>query len=362
MAKIPNPDSPSVQAIYQAYENEHRNTARLQRRLGASSIGHCPRRSWYDFRWAHCVSDAPSGRVLRLFDTGHRAEERFVKDLRAIGCEVHDRNPATGEQWEFTALDGHLVVKLDAAVLRLPESPTHWHAAEFKTHSAKSFKEVQAKGVREAKPEHYAQLLLGMHLSGMDRAFYLAVNKDTDELYSERFHLCAEEAAALMTLAEQIIRNPQAPPRPFDGPEKYPCIVCPHRAMCWGTVAPSPAVCCRVTCRSCCHATAAEGGMWKCERKGVPLAEPEQRAACGDHLFLPDFLAFAKIEDAEPDINCIRYTLADGTRFSQGNGKPSAIRSRELQQLPHAMLGLPTQGLAGKIREAFPGAEVRDIE
>ena len=34
-----------------------------------------------------------------------------------------------------------------------------------------------------------------MSLTGMTRAMYLAVNKDTDELYSERVNADADEAA-----------------------------------------------------------------------------------------------------------------------------------------------------------------------
>ena len=39
---------------------------------------------------------------------------------------------------------------------------------------------LKAKGVEKSKPEHAAQMQVYMHLAGLERAFYLAVNKDTD--------------------------------------------------------------------------------------------------------------------------------------------------------------------------------------
>ena len=54
--------------------------------------------------------------------------------------------------------------------LGLLEAPKTWHVVEFKTHSAKSFRELAAKGVAEAKPQHWAQMQVYMHLTGITRA------------------------------------------------------------------------------------------------------------------------------------------------------------------------------------------------
>ena len=48
--------------------------------------------------------------------------------------------------------------------LGLLEAPKTWHVAEFKTHSAKSFAELVAKGVVLAKPQHAAQMQVYMQL------------------------------------------------------------------------------------------------------------------------------------------------------------------------------------------------------
>ena len=50
----------------------------------------------------------------------------------------------------------------------------------------KSFRDSSAKGVVEAKPQHWAQMQIYMHLTGLTRALDLVVGKDTDDLHVER--------------------------------------------------------------------------------------------------------------------------------------------------------------------------------
>jgi hypothetical protein len=71
MAKLPESltTPPTVSAIYERYEA--RSGEWRREHLGGSQIGReCDRALWYGFRWA----TAPDfdGRLLRLFDTGHR--------------------------------------------------------------------------------------------------------------------------------------------------------------------------------------------------------------------------------------------------------------------------------------------------
>lgn len=354
MARLPNEPTPTVKAIYESYERA--NKPRMQRRLGAASIGHaCHRKTFYDFRWAMNADGGHDGRLLRLFDTGHKEELRFVSDLRAIGCEVLEVDPTTKEQWTFTACDGHFVSKIDAAVRGLPEAPKAWHVAEFKTHSEKSFNELVKKGVRDAKPEHYAQVLAGMHLSGMERGLYLAVNKNTDDLYAERFHYVKAEGDALMAFAASIVKAKDAPPRAFDNSDKFPCSFCTHRQICWPSIPPHPAVGCKATCRNCVHSSAVEGGFWKCERHGVSLSEDEQAKGCDDHLFLPSFLAFAEVEGSDTASNSISYKTRDGTKFTNGQ-RPGDYKSIELTVLPHPMIA--SEPLVDALKLALDGSVI----
>lgn len=295
MAKLPDlpAQSATVAAIYAAYEKNR--THRFQRRIGASQIGGpCDRKLWYGFRW-YARGEQFDGRMLRLFETGHHAETRFYYNLRDIGCEVHTHTPEA-EQFTFTDCDGHLVCKIDGAGKGIPEAPKAWHVLEFKTHSAKSFKEIKSKGIREAKFEHFAQCVIGMVLSGMNRCLYLAVNKDTDELYSERLRLeeCKADAEQLVSRAKSIIEAKKPPARCSEDAESQACKYCEFRGVCHDCDDPV------VTCRSCKFSQPAENGEWQCNLHNKILSEAEQEAACAEYeviVEVPDAM-LVKIKNA----------------------------------------------------------------
>lgn len=344
MAKLPENFvvSPTVLAIFDAYKKKE--TPRLSRRLGASVIGNpCQRAVWYLFRWA---SDGENfdGRKLRLFETGNREESRFVENLRAIGCEVLDINPDTKQQFEFTGVGGHLVCKADAMILGVPESPKSWHVGEFKTHNAKSFADLQKRGLRASKPNHYAQLATGMSLSGVDRGLYLAANKDTDDLYAERTKLDGGEAEKLLQWAKETIESSRAPERISSDRESLNCQWCASNEICHGTTAPRPAVAANMNCRTCCHATAdttGTMGAWRCERHEKTLSEQEQQRGCEDHLFIPDFITFAAPIDGGDDTNrngFVEYANTAGGEVWRNGKSDGAYRSLELKQLPASLV------------------------
>jgi len=61
---------------------------------------------------------------------------------------------------------------------------------------------LKRHGVKAASYEHYCQMVCYMDYLGFERAFYLAVCKDTDELYSERIHSDPAFATILKDKAE----------------------------------------------------------------------------------------------------------------------------------------------------------------
>lgn len=359
MAAIPEiiEDSPTVKAIYAALKAKEGRG--FSRRLGASIVGkRCARAVWYDFRWA--TTEDFDGRMLRLFQTGHLAEVRFVHELAEIGCEVYAVDPETGSQFEYTEIDGHFVCKLDAVACGLPEAAKAWHAAEFKTHSAKSFSDLKRHGLRKSKPQHYAQLVVGMHLSGLPRGLYLAVNKDTDELYTERLRAeeTKQDAESLLSFARSVIESTRAPEKISTDPDSLDCRFCSHRLACHGATGPHPAVSANVNCRTCCHATPIMGGSiggWRCERHNKTLSEPEQVRGCDDHLFMPDLISFAiAIDGGDDDTGAgfVDYEKPDGVKWR--NSK-SEYRSLELTQLPAELVG---NGLVDDVKHELGGVVV----
>lgn len=316
----------TVEAIYRSYEA--RAEQRQPRRLGASQIGkRCDRALWYSFR--HCTQQQFDGRMLRLFDTGHREELRLIDDLRAIGCEVHACDDASGEQFEFVAVGGHFVCKIDGAARGIPEAPKTWHVCEFKTANDKQFAKISGEGVRKAKPEHYAQCVIGMALSGMKRALYLVRNKNTDHLYAERLRWeeCREDAEAFIERAEWIIKSTTPPERFTSDPDHFECRFCEHRVLCFGIrEADAPAVPCNVSCRNCVHATPVvdndvEGGEWRCELHRKALSDAEQANACPSHLFIPPLVQVTvNAEPVDAGEGWIEYRNSDNTTWRNGPG------------------------------------------
>src|SRR5262249_30575055 len=124
MAVLPVLPTPTLSAIYAAYEAENREGFRDH--LGASLIGKsCERALWYDFRWV-TLPQFP-GRILRLFETGHLEEARLVRNLRATGATVLEVDLETGRQWRVEAHGGHFGGSLDAVAIGLREAPRTWH-------------------------------------------------------------------------------------------------------------------------------------------------------------------------------------------------------------------------------------------
>jgi hypothetical protein len=309
MAALPVRAQPTVDAIYAAYEAAQERDYRNH--LGASVIGDpCDRALWYGFRWATLMTF--SGRMLRLFETGQLAEPRFVENLKSIGVEVHDTDES-GRQFTVRDDTGHFGGSMDGCALGIPEAPKTWHVCEFKTHNAKSFATLVKHGVEQAKPRHYAQMQIYMHLSGMDRALYLAVNKDTDELHAERVRLDVEFAIRMVARARRIVCADRPPSKISNDPAWHECRFCDHRAVCHEGATPPP------HCRSCLHATPIEGGAWACAI-GQLLTPEAQRAGCPKHLYIPDFIPGEQIDAGQhgDGSGFVTYRLRDGTEWTDG--------------------------------------------
>ena len=302
MAELPAITSLTREAIFAGYEADASDGFRSH--LGASLIGKaCERALWYDFRWT--TKARFEGRVLRLFETGNREEERLVRNLRRTGATVLEVDPETGRQFRVQAHGGHFGGSLDGVALHLLEAPKAWHVLEFKTHSNKSFTDLVAKKVRESKPQHFAQMQIYMNLMGMNRAMYLAVNKDTDDLYVQRVEADVAYTEQLLEKARRIIFAPTPLPRISEEPSWYQCRLCDHADVCHGSRAAE------VNCRTCLHSSPVEGG-WHCDRHQKPLSEVDQRTGCEQHLYLPPLVPAAQVDAGE---DWVDYEFSDGVRW-----------------------------------------------
>lgn len=291
-----------IRKIYQGYEERRKNEHRPH--LGGSQIGNeCSRALWYQFRWF----DTPKfdGRMLRLFETGDREEDRIVANLRAAGVKVWDRDPDTGKQVRFEAHGGHFALSLDGVGEGFPESSAP-HTLEFKTMNDKNFKAISRDGLQKSKPVYWAQCQVGMHLSGLDRCYFIAVNKNTDEMHGERVKLDKAEAMKLIAKAGEVIFSDKPPSKLSNDPSYFMCRFCTFKDVCHSGKPPE------VNCRTCAHATPEKDGTWSCAAgKGMQV--------CEEHLFNPYGMPW-EVVDAGSDF--VEYQTEHGEIIrNQGNSE-----------------------------------------
>lgn len=345
--KLPESQHTTAHAIVKWYESkpqEHRS------HMGASLIGHdCERHVWMSWRWA--LKPNFPGRVLRMFSTGVREEGRLIEELRGIGATVWETDPDTGAQWRVSAMRGHFGGSLDGVAQGLPEAPKTPAVLEFKTHNHKSFTTLVEKRVREAKPQHYDQMQVYMGLMSLERALYMAVDKDTDDLYCEWVHFDKDRFDMLMARAERLIGMTEPPPRISEDPAHWQCKFCNFHAVCHGRLAAE------ANCRTCCHASPVENGAWRCEQHSKELPDAAQRKGCEAHLMIPALVAYAEAVDGGSSWVAYKHKLS-GKHFVNGEKLPDTtygpcFSSAELHNCPAELLPDTLT-----VKEQFPDAKV----
>ena len=323
--------SKTVQAVYD-YHKKRGDSEKPRRYLGASEIGHeCDRALWYSFR--KCFKSEFDGRMYRLFKTGHLEEFRFIEELEGIGCTVKALDDK-GEQFGVSAVGGHFKGHMDGVAIGIPEAPKTWHLLEFKTFKDDLFVKLVASGVEKSNPKHFAQMIVYMGLGGLDRALYLAKNKNTDELYSERIEHDSSKFKAIMLRAERIIKSNQPPERLCSRRDDYRCKMCNAESICWGAINDIAVDLPTKDCRTCCHATPEmEGdGRWSCASQDGTM-EP-----CPAHLLIPGLILFADVNDAGDD--WIEFkNHKDGAIWRHGDGENGTWSTEELIKTPVPFIG-----------------------
>lgn len=267
--------------------------------LGASIIGRaCSREIWYSFRWVQ----APGfdGRMLRLFETGQRFEDRICSELEGIGIKITERQ-------KVIVIFPHFGGSIDGLGEGFEESKKV-HLLEFKTHNQKSFDKLLNHGVQETKPEHVVQMNIYMHGLKLDRAYYIAENKNTSEIYAERIKYDSKIYQDNVTKAHNIIDSPVPPSRICDNPARFACQFCNYKLLCHSKGCPE------VNCRTCLHSTPEKDGTWSCARHGGAIPVEFQRVGCDDHLFIPQLLNREPIDATESSVVYYGWTNKNNSR------------------------------------------------
>ena len=317
--KIPEADN----SISNLIDKHHESLSEPPRpHMGCSQLGHpCDRWLWLSFRWA--VQPKFPGRILRLFRRGQLEEATIVSDLRAIGMDVR-----TGKQQERVEFGAHVSGSIDAIIeYGVPDAPRTRHVAEFKTHSKKSFDDLEKNCVEKSKPEHFVQMQLYMHGTKIDRALYVAVCKDDDRIYTERLRYDQEVAEKYIARGRRIALSDRMPEPISTDPSWYQCKFCDAHKFCHETKTTE-----NVNCRTCAHSTAKENSTWRCERHdGDDIPVEFQRAGCESHVLHPDLVPWQR-KDGLDEWTAV-YVI-EGQDVANGEGDAHVYTSREILANP----------------------------
>jgi len=269
--------------------------------LGASVLGHeCAREIWYGYRWASRVKF--NGRMTRLFNRGHIEEGRFIAALLTINCQVYQQD-AEGKQFRISFANGHAGGSGDSVAIGIPDlQPGLPALCEFKTHGEKSFIELagdlklwrdyvagrnskfNGKGVREAKWEHFVQMQIYMRKMNLVAAIYMAVNKNTDDLYAEIVQLDPDIADSYLERGDKLVYMNTPPKRINKSPGYYKCRLCDQIGVCHNGAKP------QVNCRTCKYSYPdTESDQWVCGKFDAKLDKAAQMAGCQHHEVQDDF-------------------------------------------------------------------------
>lgn len=251
------------------FAEEHRS------HLGSSIIGEdCLRKLVYVFRWMH--KEQFDGRMLRLFNRGHKEEFRFVEWLRGIGAEVWEVTE-DGKQFRMSDANGHYGGSLDGITRLPPKYQLNFpFVLEMKTHNDKSFKKLEKLGVRQSKPMHYKQMCNYGTAYEMDYAIYLATNKNDDDIYIEVVDVDKELGKSNTAKARNIIAADTLPLRIAANPSYDTCKYCSMVGICH---LDKPV---DVNCRSCRFSKPVEDGQWLCSHWGSVIPKDEISKACAN--------------------------------------------------------------------------------
>lgn len=288
-------------------EKPHRN------HLGGSVIGNdCGRAIAFTFKWVK--REDFDGRMLRLFQRGHREEEALKELLVEAGVKFHQPD----KQHRVSACDGHLGGSLDAVGRYVPgENRDEWFLFEFKTYNSSRFKQLVKNGVIISNFNHFCQMQIYMYLANLQAGYYIAVCKDTDEIHIERIGLQPDQAKQLVLKAERIINGD--PPAPISSnPAFYKCKMCSFHEVCYGK---KDLV--ERNCRTCEHAKPVENGKWACH---YGRDEIEDQRGC-EHWFqspltLPQLsLIEMRIDDSDPHECVALYYDQQGETITVAPGR-----------------------------------------
>lgn len=215
--------------------------------LGGSMIGRdCEREIAYQYHQAPLeprVKDGVectgfSGQLYRIFDRGHKGEDRMAEYLRVAGFQLITHRQ-DGSQFGWSAMDGKIKGHIDGVIIGGPilvgfdySKPMLW---ENKILNNATFGKLWRDGLKKTKPVYYVQVQLYMAYMELEQCLFTAENADTCEVYTEIIQFDAACAQEMSDRGVRIVQSlsPEELPRVAASADDYRCAYCDFKNRCW---------------------------------------------------------------------------------------------------------------------------------
>lgn len=239
--------------------------------LGASMIGSaCKRSLVYMYYWSSKVR--VSGKLNRIFRTGDDVELRLVEALASVGVTV------TRSQDRVVDETGHAGGSIDGVAIGVDGFDELLFEGKSMNHT--NFLELVRKQVQAAKPTHYVQMQMYMARLGIPFALYMALDKNTSEIYTEIVPFDEPCFLNHKDLELHILQcdHIEEFPRISSNPSWFACKFCDFKHICHdGDLIAE-------NCRTCDSSSMVEGGTWHCAIKNKELSVEDQAAGCSEYV------------------------------------------------------------------------------
>lgn len=203
--------------------------------LGCSILGHpCDRYLWLN--WKGVEPPPPSlnthDEINKLtkqqirFEIGHVLEDHLIQLLNKIGYLIIDK------QKSISLLEGQIKGHIDGIIF---DPHRNKYVLEIKTMNDQRYKTLIKNKVKNGFPEYWSQCQAYMKGLDIHQALFLALNKNTGEIYKEVISYNAKDAQGLMLKAHRIFEYEWEPPiyNEIEGRKPMVCYGCDFQSRCY---------------------------------------------------------------------------------------------------------------------------------
>lgn len=202
------------------------NQKPVRKRIGCSQAGEeCEYKLFMDLHNPQLIDDP---RILRIFELGNQVETVVINLLKQAGVNVFERDDR-GNQFGVSFLDGLLCGSVDAVVTGIPESEKA-HVLEIKSYNNARFNTLCKESVSKSDPKYYTQVQLYLKGLNLEKALFIAYNKDTSDLYEERIDYDPFEAEIAINKVDKVLKSKDG--SNLDKSKGYKCRFCLHKEKC----------------------------------------------------------------------------------------------------------------------------------